>query len=169
MKSHSRCLKIVQFHYRLQSQEIMHLVASVQLSFRHLPSVYVIRGLGIMILMVINLWECTFSLNFLRRPEWLFILLTIISKIAAISQFNWKYTLRRNSLLYCISSSEWVLSLYSWIACLDDDIQWSELFLLRVYYIVLIVKPFMMCVLLRKDVKWKGGLVKSNQEQLLAV
>ncbi len=24
------------------------------------------------------------------------------------------------------------LSLYSWIACLDDDIQWSELFLLRV-------------------------------------
>ncbi len=35
--------------------------------------------------------------------------------------------------LYIFILASLELSLYSWIACLDDDIQLSELFLLRVY------------------------------------
>ena len=37
--------------------------------------------------------------------------------------------------LYIFISAILELSLYSWIACLDDDIQLSELFLLRVLYL----------------------------------
>ena len=36
--------------------------------------------------------------------------------------------------VYIFISASFRLSLYSWIAGLDEDEQWSELFVLRVYY-----------------------------------
>ena len=35
--------------------------------------------------------------------------------------------------MYIFISASFQLSLYSWIAGVDDDEQWSELFVLRVY------------------------------------